>query len=258
MNHVATHTNSASRLWWLLGLSGFAIAMMLFFLFGYSMFYGLWCKLTGTQISPNNPPSAAAPLPVANGTAAREIEVFFESKAYDNLPVRFYASEPRVMAKIGVDTHVTYRFKNLSEQSVHFRPIHQVSPLIAGQHFSMKMCFCFTDQTIGPGQSAEFPVIFSFDDQMDPRVTTVSVRYSLHRINDGEAQSEQQKRVQAELEAAGAHLGGAKIMTPGFEGLSLPKAPVTPTPSVVPIPYAPPASLPLPASAQPLVPAPTP
>lgn len=247
MNHVASGTNSESRLWWLLGLSGFAIAMMLFFLFGYSLFYGLWCKLTGTQISPNNPPSASASgsasgLALANETAAREIEVFFESKAYDNLPVRFYASEPRVMAKIGVDTHVTYRFKNLSEESVHFRPIHQVSPLIAGQHFSMKMCFCFTDQTIGPGQSAEFPVIFSFDDHLDPRVTTVSVRYSLHRINDGEAQSEQQKRVQAELEAAGAHLGGAKTMTPGFEGLSLPKAPVTPTPSAVPIPYAAPAS----------------
>jgi cytochrome c oxidase assembly protein subunit 11 len=246
MNHVATDTNSASRLWWLVGLSGFAIAMMLFFLFGYSLFYGLWCKLTGTQMNPNNPPSAAALASAsANGTAAREIEVFFESKAYDNLPVRFYASEPRVMAKIGVDTHVTYRFKNLSEQSVHFRPIHQVSPLIAGQHFSMKMCFCFTDQTIGPGQSAEFPVIFSFDDQMDLRVTTVSVLYSLHRINDGEAQSEQQKRVQAELEAAGAHLGGAKIMTPGFEGISLPKAPVTPAPPAVPIPYAaPPSSAP--------------
>jgi cytochrome c oxidase assembly protein subunit 11 len=244
MNQVAADTNSASRLWWLVGLSGFAIAMMLFFLFGYSLFYGLWCKLTGTQISPNNPPSVtvSASALAANGTAAREIEVFFESKAYDNLPVRFYASEPRVIAKVGADTHVTYRFKNLSEQSVHFRPIHQVSPLIAGQHFSMKMCFCFKDQTIGPGQSTEFPVIFSFDDQMDPRVTTVSVRYSLHRINDGEAQSEEQKRIQTELEAAGAHLGGAKIMTPGFEGISLPKVPVTPAPPAVPIPYAAPTS----------------
>jgi cytochrome c oxidase assembly protein subunit 11 len=239
MNHVASTTSPVSRMWWLIGLAGFSIFMMLIFLFGYSAFYGLWCKLTGTQISPNNPRESSV---LANGVAAREIEVFFESKAYDNLPVRFYASEPRVVAKVGADTHVTYRFKNLSEESVHFRPIHQVSPLIAGQHFSMKMCFCFTDQTIGPGQSAEFPVIFSFDDQMDLRVTTVTVRYSLHRIKDGEEQSEQQKRVQSELEAAGANPGGAKIMTPGFEGISLPKAPVVPSPPAVPIPYAAPAS----------------
>jgi cytochrome c oxidase assembly protein subunit 11 len=247
MSNIATKNPPVSRLWWLFGLAGFSIFMMLIFLFGYSSFYGLWCKITGTQMSPNNPrPSSSVS---ANGAEAREIEVFFESKAYDNLPVRFYASEPRVVAKVGADTHVTYRFKNLSDESVHFRPIHQVSPLIAGQHFSMKMCFCFTDQTIGAGQSVEFPVIFSFDDQMDPRVTTVSVLYSLHRIKDGEVQSEQQKRVQKELEAAGALPGGAKVMTPGFEGMSLPKVPVTPVPPAVPIPYAAPTSAPSPAPA---------
>jgi cytochrome c oxidase assembly protein subunit 11 len=231
MTALHLRRTSGGHWWWLLGLGGFAVFMLLFFLFGYSSFYGLWCKFTGTEISPNHPTTVAA------SGAAREVEVFFEAKAYDNLPVRFYASEPRVVARVGADTRVTYRFKNLSDETVHFRPIHQVSPLIAGQHFSMKMCFCFTDQTIPPGASTEFPVVFAFDEQMDPRVSSVTVRYSLHRIRDGEEQSAQQKRIQGELEAAGAALpGGARTMTPGFEGIGLPPAPGAPG---VPVPQAP-------------------
>lgn len=233
---------AAGRVWWLVGLGGFSLSLMLFFLFGYSAFYGLWCKLTGTQISPNNPnASLAAPLP---GNAGRVIEVFFEGKAYDNLPVRFYPSEPRVMARIGSDARMTYRFKNLSDQTVRFRPVHLVSPLIAGQHFSMKMCFCFTDQTIPPGGSTEYPVVFAFDDQIDPRVTSVTVRYSLHRIAEGEEQSTQQKRIQDQLEAAGGLPGGGKVMSPDFSDVVLPDAPRR---ADVPVPLAPvPAEAPAP------------
>lgn len=236
MTIVSVPNPAANHLWWLFGLGGFAVFMLLFFLFGYSSFYGLWCKVTGTQISPNNPTTVAP-----TGTTGREIEVFFEAKAYDNLPVRFYPSEPLVIAKVGVDTKVTYRFKNLSDENVHFRPIHQVSPAIAGQHFSMKMCFCFTDQTIPPGASTEFPVIFAFDEQIDPRITSVTVRYSLFRIREGDAQSAQQKRIQDQLEAAGGLPGGAVTKTPGFEDILLPAVPERPA---VPVPQAVPPAVP--------------
>ena len=230
----ATRKAAARRMRWLFLLGAFALGLNLFFLFGYSSFYSLWCKFTGTQISPNNPTTTkAAPLP---GNVGREIEVFFEGKAYDNLPVRFYPSEPRVMARIGADSRMTYRFKNLSEHTVRFRPVHMVSPLIAGEHFSMKMCFCFTDQTILPGASTEFPVVFAFDDQIDPRVTSVTVRYSLYRINEGEEQSERQKRIQNQIEAAGGLPGGGKVMTPDFSDIVLPDAPKR---ADVPVPQAP-------------------
>jgi cytochrome c oxidase assembly protein Cox11 len=233
MNSTIVPSPESGRLWWLFGLGGFTIAVMLFFLFGYSAFYGLWCKITGTGMLPNNPDAAAV---VADGES-REIEVFFEAKAYDRLPVRFYPNEPRIVARVGQDSTVIYRFKNLSDETVRFRPIHQVSPLIAGKHFSMKMCFCFNDQTLKPGEAVEFPVMFSFGSGIDPRVTSVTVRYSLHRIRDGEGQSEWQKRIEEQLEAAGALSGDAKTVTPGFEGLN--RAPTSPAPSVAPTAPAP-------------------
>ncbi len=222
------------RLWWLFGMIAFAIGLMLLFLFGYSSFYGLWCKVTGTGMNPNNPQESA--VQPANGEQ-REIEVFFEAKTYDRLPVRFYPNEPRIVAKVGHDTKVIYRFKNLSDETVRYRPIHQVSPLIAGQHFSMKMCFCFNDQVLGPGESTEYPVVFSFGAGMDPRVTSVTVRYSLHRIREGEVQSAWQKRIEQELEAAGALSGDAKTVTPGFEGLNRgPASTPAPAPTTAPAP----------------------
>jgi cytochrome c oxidase assembly protein subunit 11 len=223
MNSTAMSDPASGRIWWLVGLGGFSLAVMLFFLFGYSSFYSLWCKITGTGMNPNNPVEAAV-VPVAGDE--RQIEVFFEAKAYDRLPVRFYPNEPRIVATVGKDSTVIYRFQNLSDEPVRFRPIHQVSPLIAGQHFSMKMCFCFNDQTLGPGESTEYPVVFGFGAGIDPRVTSVTVRYSLHRIKDGEAKSEWQKRIESQLEAAGALSGDAKTVTPGFEDLNRTPAPV--------------------------------
>jgi len=212
MNTVA-ETSASARSWWLVGLSAFALAMMVFFLFGFSGFYGLWCKITGTQMNPNNP--SALPMVVGE----RQVKVYFDSKTYDNLPVRFYASEAEVTVRVGEDRLTHYRFKNLSDAPVRFRPIHMVSPNIASKHFSMKVCFCFNDQTIGPGESVEFPVMFAFNPEMDERVQTVTVSYSIHRIADDADQSEQQKRIQAQLESAGT------IVTPGFEAIVPEKAP---------------------------------
>lgn len=217
MSSTTIGASPAGRIWWLIGLGGFSLGVMLFFLFGYSAFYGLWCKITGTGMNPNNPVEAAV-APLAGDE--RQVEVFFEAKAYDRLPVRFYPNEPRIVATIGKDSTVIYRFQNLSDEPVRFRPIHQVSPLIAGQHFSMKMCFCFNDQILEPGQTTEYPVVFGFGAGIDPRVTSVTVRYSLHRIKDGEAQSEWQKRIETQLEAAGALSGDAKTVTPGFDALN--------------------------------------
>lgn len=228
MTSTAVRDPETNRLWWLFGLGGFTIAVMLLFLFGYSSFYGLWCKITGTGMNPNNPETATA---VAVDGEQREIEVFFEAKAYDRLPVRFYPNEPRILATVGQDATVIYRFKNLSDETVRYRPIHQVSPLIAGQHFSMKMCFCFNDQVLGPGESTEYPVVFNFGSGIDPRVASVTVRYSLHRIRDGEPQSTWQKRIEQELEAAGALSGDAKTVTPGFEGLDRAVPATSPAPT---------------------------
>jgi cytochrome c oxidase assembly protein subunit 11 len=194
------------RLLWLLLLGGGAIAVLLFFLFGFRTFYGLWCRVTSTGLSPNNASAAAAP----SSATGRMVTVYFEGKAYDGLPVRFYPLDPEVRVEVGNDGKTTYRFKNLSDQTVRLRPVHTVSPRLAVDAFGMKVCFCFNDQTIGPGEVKEFPVVFTFAPSLDERVDTVTVRYNLFEIRGDEQPSEQQKRIKAQIDAASG------IVSPGF------------------------------------------
>lgn len=195
-----------SRLLWLALLGGGSVVVMLFFLFGFRSFYGLWCRITDTGLSPNNASAAAAP----SSSTGRMVTVYFEGKAYDGLPVRFYPVDPEVRVEVGADGKTTYRFRNLSDQTVRLRPVHTVSPRAAVDAFGMKVCFCFNDQTIGPGESKEFPVVFTFAPSLDERVDTVTVRYNLFEIRSDEEPSEQQKRIKAQVDAASG------IVSPGF------------------------------------------
>lgn len=169
--------------------------------------YRSFCKAFGLNNSPNNSKVAsAAPQPTG-----RMIEVFFEPKIYDALPVQFFPDEMSQKIEVGVDVRNTYHFKNLSNETVHFRPVHQVSPPWVGKDFGMKVCFCFNDQTIGPGETRDFPIVYSFAPTLEERVNVVTIRYSLFKIAEGATRSDDQERIKAQVEGSGA------IVTPGFD-----------------------------------------
>jgi cytochrome c oxidase assembly protein subunit 11 len=179
---------------------------MLGFGFGLIEFYPLLCRATGVQTAPNNPEiAAAAPRPTG-----RIIEVFFEKKVFDHLPVRFFPDEECQHAEVGIDHHNVYHFKNLSARPLHFRPIHQISPPVAGKAFGMKLCFCFNDQVIAPGETKDFEVVYTFAPELHESVTTVQICYSLHEIEDGSLRGDDKGMIESKVEGDGA------IMTPGY------------------------------------------
>ncbi len=168
--------------------------------FVFPRFYGLWCKLTGTGYSPN---STAPAVPGAVAADGRTIEVFFQAKVFENLPVRFYPDRRVVKLTPGVDADNVYHFQNLSDKPVRFRPTHQISPNQGAEHFQLKVCFCFNDQEIAAGETRDFPVRFTFAPALDERITTATVCYSLFPIAEGAKPSAQQQQVQQQIQANG-------------------------------------------------------
>jgi cytochrome c oxidase assembly protein subunit 11 len=182
------------------------IAMLVFVFAVLVPLYGLLCTVVGQQTNPNNPDVVAD----AGGPTGRFVDVFFEGRVHDGLPVSFTVDHPSMHVEVGVDNTNVFRVVNLSDHEVRLRPIHLVNPQHAAQHFGMKVCFCFNDQTIEAHGKREFPVVFAFGPGMDGRVTDVTIGYSLLALRDGESPAEAQVRAHTSTENEGT------IVTPRF------------------------------------------
>lgn len=171
-----TVRRSNTRALWILG--GAALFIMFFFLFGFRSLYRLWCSVSGTGLNPNNVTVVQAPA-VATG---RFLSVHFESKIFDDLPVLFWAEKSTDRIEVGEDARNTYHLRNLSDQAVHLRPVHQVAPFNASPHFAMRVCFCFQDQIIAAHEEKSFPVIYRFAPVLDKRINDIALCYSVFNV----------------------------------------------------------------------------
>jgi cytochrome c oxidase assembly protein subunit 11 len=176
MTSTVAARRANTRALWLLVCG--SLIILFFFLFGFRSLYRLWCSVTGTGLNPNNVAVTQAPA-VATG---RYLSVHFESKIFDDLPVLFWAEKSTDRIEVGGDARNTYYLRNLSDQPVHLRPVHQVAPFHASPHFAMRVCFCFQDQIIGPHEEKSFPVIYRFAPALDERVNDIALCYSVFNI----------------------------------------------------------------------------
>jgi len=66
----------------------------------------------------------------------------------------------------GARTQIFYRAVNLTARNTTGRAVFNISPALAAPYFNKIECFCFTEQTLKGGQSADMPVVF----YVDPRI----------------------------------------------------------------------------------------
>jgi cytochrome c oxidase assembly protein subunit 11 len=191
---------------WIAALILVPFAMLVISIYAMPPMYRLWCKISGTQLSPNNPNAAAA---VGRHTG-RYIDVFFEANVSDNLPVRFWADEPKQQVEVGVDGRNVYHFHNLSDHVIRFRPVHYISPINASTQFGMKVCFCFNDQEMQPGEEKSYPVVFTFAPGLDQRIHTVSICYTLFEKKREETNDALDSRIRDSVREKGGEVVSPK------------------------------------------------
>ena len=118
--------------------------------------YALFCQVTGfggtTQVSAGN----------LKGAIAREMTVRFDSNVEGALPWTVTAAKP-VTDKIGNVETVMFTAHNSSDKPVTGQAIFNVTPEQTGVYFNKIECFCFTEQTLQPGETVEMPIVFFVD-----------------------------------------------------------------------------------------------
>ena len=119
--------------------------------------YDTFCKVTGyggttRQAEVNN-----------SEVLDRVIRVSFDTNVSAELPWSFKPEIPYVDVKVGQSTIAYYTVTNTSSRAVTGVATFNVTPIKAAPYFTKTECFCFTEQTLEPGETVDFPVIFFVD-----------------------------------------------------------------------------------------------
>ena len=132
--------------------------------------YQMFCRVTGFA---GTPQVAIAP---SETVIDKNITVRFDSNVSPDLAWTFRPSQRTMDIKIGENSLAMYVATNNSQQVVTGTATFNVSPEFAGAYFNKIECFCFTEQTLKPGQSVEMPVSYFVDPEImkDPQARELS------------------------------------------------------------------------------------
>src|SRR3546814_876668 len=133
--------------------------------------YRMFCDLTGFGGTVQR---AAAPQP-ARAATNETVTVFFDANVAPDLPWEFRPEQRKVEARFGEPTRVNYYARNNSDATVVARATFNVTPYKAAPYFFKIECFCFTEEKLGPGESAQMPLVLYVDEQIlkDPNAKEV-------------------------------------------------------------------------------------
>lgn len=174
--------------------------------------YRMFCAATGYggTVSVNR-----ALKPQANDNIGPEITVRFDANVSPGLEWDFRPVQRAVQTHSGVPTTVYYRATNTSDHTIVGRATYNVTPDSAGYYFNKTECFCFTEQKLAPGESADMPIVFFIDPEMATDIDTKSIRtitlsYTFFRQDSSEEAIAAAKPLREESEARARELATAE------------------------------------------------
>jgi cytochrome c oxidase assembly protein subunit 11 len=118
--------------------------------------YRAFCEATGFDGTTQR--AAQAP-----GAVAGQVKVQFDANVHPGLPWRFEPEQVAVNVAPGARTKIFYRAQNLSARTIVGQAVYNVSPDTVGKYFKKIQCFCFSEQTLKPGEKVDMPVVFFVD-----------------------------------------------------------------------------------------------
>ncbi|ANC86481.1 cytochrome c oxidase assembly protein [Sphingomonas sp. NIC1] len=145
--------------------------------------YRLFCQVTGL----NGTTQRALEAP---GAVNKLIRIDFDSNVAPGMKWRFRPEAGSETVKIGARDMAFFTATNLDTKPITGTATFNVTPSQAGKYFTKIQCFCFTQQTLKPGETQRMPVIFFVDPKImdDPDasdVETITLSYTFYPADAG-------------------------------------------------------------------------
>jgi len=172
-----------------IALMGFGLAAAMLGLgFASVPLYRLFCQATGydgttRRVSEQD----AAQVKAASST----ISIRFDANVERGMPWKFKPLQRTDEITIGVRDMALFWAKNTSDRTIIGTASFNVEPEQVGKYFNKIQCFCFTEQTLKPGQEVRMPVLYYVDPAIlnDPDakdVEQITLSYTFHpAVNAG-------------------------------------------------------------------------
>lgn len=157
-----------------------AFAALLMFGFGFAMvpFYEQICEATGIRnilrpdhVGPRN----------TQVDFGRSVGIEFDSNT-QRLGWVLRPLSPHLSVHPGEVITVEYEIRNMLDRAVTGQAIPAYGPQNAAGYFKKLECFCFTQITLGPGESRRMPVVFIVDPEVPDYITAITLSYTFFEV----------------------------------------------------------------------------
>ena len=151
--------------------------------------YRLFCQVTGFGGTTQMRVGGEAP-----GAVGKIINVRFDANTNSALPWSFEPEKHVERTALGARKMAFYTAKNLSDKVVTGTATFNVTPVQAGQYFTKIQCFCFTEQTLKPGEEIRMPVVYYVDPKMlddteGRKISEITLSYTFYPVDEPKTRS---------------------------------------------------------------------
>lgn len=153
--------------------------------------YRIFCQVTGYGGTTKRVDATQAATVKDSG---RTITVRFDANVARDMPWEFKPLQVTDTVSIGARDMALFWAKNTSDKTIVGTASFNVEPEQAARYFNKVQCFCFTEQTLKPGEEVRMPVLYYIDpailnDVNNKDVEQITLSYTFHvtSVSDGDA-----------------------------------------------------------------------
>lgn len=179
-----------------------ALVAALMFGFGYALVpvYRAICSALGINVlSVSERRAAGFETAAASASTqvdtSRTISVEFDANARG--PWEFKPERRSIDVHPGELVTVMYEFRNVQPRTMVAQAIPSYAPKQAEPYFEKIECFCFNEQTLAPGETRRWPVVFVVDPRLSRDVKTITLSYTFFEVGGKVPPAGQQAAVKA-------------------------------------------------------------
>ncbi len=115
---------------------------------------------------------------------SRTVNILFVATNNAGMPWEFGPSETTLTVNPGAVNNTVFLARNNAAQRMTAQAIPSISPSRAAPYFHKTECFCFEQQPLNGGESAEMPLQFIVDQNLPKDIGTIALSYTIFDVTD--------------------------------------------------------------------------